>query len=174
MNRLEQNPDIKRGISAIESIQDQLKKKSPDELFDVLRVARIRLGDFGIGSAPSVIIAQGKPNINGHWEDKRDKERPWEQKPTAMNCFMNVLASHPHLKELPAEQFSELADTIASIALVNEELVTRTNVGITWDKWPGDLGRDPRVARAENARFADVVKEIPVENKPKFSLIASK
>ena len=171
---IERNPDIKRGISAIESVQDQLRRKSPEGLLDVLRVARIKLCDFGIGFAPSQVIAYGKPRISGHWEDKRDEDKLKEQKPTAMNCFMEVLQSHSYLKQLPEDQFSVLADTIATIAMVNEEFIERTDGKYTWANWPGDLARDPRVARAENAPFADAVEEIVVENKPHFSLIASK
>lgn len=165
MNRLEQAPDIKRGVMAIESAQDQLGKKSLGELFDVLRVARIKLGDLGIGSAPAMIIADGEPHINGHWEDKRDKDKPWKQKPTAMNCFMRMLELHPDLKQLPADQFSELADTISTIAMVNEELIRGTDGKLTWASWPADLARDPRVARAEHAPFADVVGKPQRENK---------
>lgn len=175
MKELPPNIDIRRGINALDqSVENQLREKSSEDLLGVLRVTRIKLGDFGIGMGPAMIIATGisQRDSAGHGEDKREISNSRYRKPTAMNCFMNVLGSNPHLKQLPEDQFSELADVISTIAMVDEEFLRRTNGKFTWGDWPGDLARDPRVARAEHAPFADDVKEILVDNKSRFSLAA--
>lgn len=155
-------PEVKRAPFTSESVQDQLRKKPDAELLDLLRVARIQLGDFGIGHAPAMVINMAKPSLNGHWEDKRDEKG--RVKATALNCLMAVLKSDPHLRQLPEEQFAELADTVSVIAMVNEEFLSRTDGQYTWVKWPADLGRDPRVARAEHAPFADEIKPGDIVN----------
>lgn len=146
-------PEVKRAPFANESVQDQLRKKSDAELLDLLRVTRVQLGDFRIGHAPALIINMAKPFLAGHWEDKRDEED--RIRPTALNCLMGVLGTEPHLKQLPEEQFEVLVNTIALIAMVNEEFLERTDGEYTWSSWPADLCRDPRVARAEKAPFTD-------------------
>lgn len=155
-------PEVKRAPFTSESVQDQLRKKPDAELLDLLRVARIQLGDFGVAHAPAMVINMAKPSLPGHWEDKRDEKG--RVKPTALNCLMSVLKSDPELKQLPEEQFAVLADTMSVIAMVNEEFITRTDGKYTWLNWPADLGRDPRVARAEHAPFTDEVKPEDIIN----------
>lgn len=123
--------------SRIESIEEQFRGSSNEELFEQLLIENQNLAKFGVWQSIS-IAAYGASAYGDLYEDRKYPQGG--ARITPMNFFMALLNSQPDLLKLPIDKFQELGGAVSRIAMATDLLVQRMGRF----EWPEHLKESPQ------------------------------